>query len=106
MATTPENKVKRQIKDWLKQENIFYWSNAAGPYSVHGIPDIMAVRNGLLLGIEVKSPGKIKAATPHQKRFIAQLRAAGGIARVVDTLSQVQEMIEDADTTREECGCP
>jgi Holliday junction resolvase len=102
MATTPENRIKRQIKDWLKEEGIFHWSNAAGPYSVHGIPDIMAVRNGIVLGIEVKAPGKLKTATPHQKRFIAQLRAAGAIARVVDTLSQVQEMIADADITRQE----
>lgn len=102
MATTPENRVKRQIKDWLKKEGIFHWSNAAGPYSIHGIPDIMAVRDGVLLGIEVKAPGKLKNATPHQIKFIAQLEASGCLGRIVDDLSQVQEMVRHVDYSREE----
>ena len=73
MKTTPEKEdaVKRRIKKWLKDQGVFHWSNAAGPYSVHGIPDLMAVREGILYGIEVKRPGG--KPTPHQLRFIAAI---------------------------------
>lgn len=103
MATTPENAVKRRIKAWLKDQGIFHWSNAAGPYSVHGIPDLMAVRDGVLYGIEVKRPGG--KPTPHQLRFIAAIRAAGGRAAVCDTLDAVKELF-DVDITRQECRSP
>jgi len=99
LATTPENKVKNAIKAWLKREGIFYWSAAAGPFSTHGISDILALHNGVLYALEVKAPGKVANATPHQLRFIAAVKAGGGIGAVVDTLDAVKELIH-ADTTR------
>lgn len=102
MKTTPENAVKAKIKGWLKAQKIFYWSNAAGPYSVHGIPDLMAVRDGVLYGIEVKRPGG--KPTPHQLRFIAAIRAAGGKAAVCDSLDAVLELF-DVDITGQTRCC-
>jgi hypothetical protein len=96
MATTPENAVKARIKGWLKDQQIFYWSNAAGPYSVHGIPDLMAIKDGVLSGIEVNRPGG--RATPHQLRFIAAIQAAGGKAAVCDTLDAVLELFDVSPT--------
>lgn len=96
---TPESRVKDQIKKWLKDQKIFFWSNAAGPYSVHGLPDLMALHAGVLYGIEVKRPGG--KATPHQLRFIAAIQGAGGRAAVCDSLEAVQELFH-ADHPREE----
>lgn len=92
MATTPENRVKAAIKNWLKKEGIFYWSAAAGPYSTHGISDILAIHRGVFYAIEVKAPGKAGNATIHQHRFIEAVRAAGGQGAVVDTLDAVKEL--------------
>jgi hypothetical protein len=99
LATTPENRVKNAIKAWFKKEGIFYWSAAAGPFSTHGISDILALHNGVLYALEVKAPGKAGNATPHQLRFIAAVKASGGIGAVVDTLDAVKELIH-VDTTR------
>lgn len=104
MATTPENRVKAQIKKWLKDQGIFYWSAAAGPYSTHGISDILALHQGMLYALEVKAPGKVRNATTHQQRFIASVRAGGGIGAVVDTLDAVKELFHHADTARETRG--
>lgn len=100
MATTPENLVKGRIKKWLKDQGIFYWSAAAGPYSTHGISDILALHEGVLYALEVKAPGKQGNATVHQKKFIAAIKASGGIGAVVDTLESVKELF-DVNTTRQ-----
>jgi hypothetical protein len=99
LATTPENTVKARIKAWLKREGVFYWSAAAGPFSSHGISDILAVKDGVFYAIEVKAPGKAGNATPHQLRFIAAIKAAGGRGAVVDTLDAVKELFHVSDTS-------
>lgn len=102
MATTPENRVKAAIKKWLRDQGIFYWSAAAGPFSTHGISDILALHNGVLYALEVKAPGKSNNATPHQRRFIAAVQAAGGQGAVVDTLDAVKELFHASCSTRKE----
>lgn len=105
LATTPENKVKNAIKAWFKREGIFYWSAAAGPFSAHGVSDILALHEGVLYALEVKAPGKRGNATPHQLRFIAAVTASGGIGAVVDTLDAVKELF-NVDTARKESDSP
>lgn len=100
MASTPENKVKNAIKAWFKKEGIFYWSAAAGPFSTHGVSDILALHEGVLYALEVKAPGRRGNATPHQLRFIAAVEASGGIGAVVDTLDAVKELINVGHTER------
>jgi hypothetical protein len=99
-----ETPVKNAIKNWLKKEGIFYWSAAAGPYSTHGISDILALHRGVLFALEVKAPGKAGNATVHQLRFIDAVRAAGGQGAVVDTLDAVKELFNASHTPRK-CDC-
>jgi hypothetical protein len=47
-----------------------------------------------MLGIEAKAPGKRSNTTPLQDREIAAIQAAGGIAIVVDDVSQLATILE------------
>jgi hypothetical protein len=72
---------------------------------VHGIPDIicclpavvtpdMVGRTvGLFVGIETKAPGRLGNVTELQKYQIERIRAAGGIACVVDGVEVLAEEI-------------
>lgn len=62
-----------------------------GPYQRKGIPDILGVFKGQLFALEVKRPGE--KATDLQKWCIVQIRNAGGLAEVVTSVEQVQELL-------------
>lgn len=95
-ATTPENKVKGQIKKWLLSlPGCWFYSATAGPWSVGGIPDLIGVINGRFFAIEVKGPGRVNSATPLQKMRIAQIKGAGGVAFIADSLETVQTMFAE-----------
>lgn len=93
MASTPEGKLKAAIRLELNRRGIWHYVAAAGPYSVHGIPDIVGVWCGRALYIEVKAPGKRRNTTANQKRMLLQIADAGGIACVIDDLTQLQEIL-------------
>jgi Holliday junction resolvase len=52
---TPENLVKREIRDWLSYKGFFHFPIMQGLGSFAGIPDRIAVKNGVVLFIEAKS---------------------------------------------------
>lgn len=95
MASTPEGKVKAAIRKELTQRGIWHYIAAAGPYSVHGIPDIVCVWQGRALYIEVKAPGKRAGTTANQQRMLRLIAEAGGIACVVDSVEQIKEILSE-----------
>lgn len=94
MAQTPEGKVKDQVKKLLKARGIWYYMPMQNGMGVVGIPDLICCWDGRFLAIETKAPGKQKATTPNQKARIREIRAAGGMAIVVDDVSQVKEWLD------------
>lgn len=89
MAMTPESKVKAAIKRWLTKEGFYWFSAAAGPYSIHGVPDIIVCANGNFVGIEVKAPGKETHTTANQKLHLKRIRDNGGIDIVASSVDTV-----------------
>jgi len=76
MKNTPENLVKKEIKDWLSIQNWFHFPILQGLGAYHGIPDIIAVKNGIVLFIEVKSAtGRLSES---QQDFFRQIAGHGG----------------------------
>jgi Holliday junction resolvase len=57
--------------------------------SANGIPDLMALRNGTAIFIEVKALGK--KARPLQEFRINQLTKQGFTAKVIDQIEQIYE---------------
>lgn len=76
MKDTPENRVKREIKTYLKYKGwfVFHLLQSLGCYP--GLPDFIAVKNGHVLFIEAKSPqGK---QSDKQIQFEQDLALMGG----------------------------
>jgi Holliday junction resolvase len=71
-----ETDIRRQIQDYLRIRGwfVFYILQGLGAYK--GIPDLIAVKNGRVLFIELKTPRGRQS--DYQKQFQADLEAAGG----------------------------
>jgi Holliday junction resolvase len=82
-----ETDIRRQIQDYLRIRGwfVFYILQGLGAYK--GIPDLIAVKNGRVLFIELKTPRGRQS--DYQRKFQANLEAAGGeyvLCRGVDDL--------------------
>ena len=94
MATTPEGKVKDAVKKFLKEKGIWFFCPMQNGFGVVGIPDFICCDRGRFLAIETKAPGKIKNVSPNQAQRIVEIRKAGGIAVVIDDVSQLEKEFE------------
>lgn len=94
MAATPEKLVKAKIKDLLKVHNVYYAMPMGTGYGNSGVPDFLCCINGQFLAIEAKA-GKNKP-TALQDKNIADIRASGGVAMVVnEDLTELTAVIEN-----------
>lgn len=89
---TPEGRVKKDIRKWLKDRGVWFYMPVQSGMGVVGIPDFVCCWAGRFLAIEAKAPGKRGNTTPNQDHRIAEIRSAGGIAVVVDDVSQLTEI--------------
>ena len=80
--TTPEKKVKDKVKAFLKDQGAYFFMPATGGYGKSGVPDIVACLNGRFIGVECKANGNQPTAL--QRKNLAEITGAGGIAFVVD----------------------
>jgi len=53
---TPENLVKKEIKDWLDTYGFFHFPLTQGLGCHPGLPDRIAIKDGHVLFIEIKAP--------------------------------------------------
>ena len=91
MATTPEAKVKKRVKEILDKLEAYYFMPATGGYGRSGIPDIVGCLNGVFFAIECKAGKGIPTAL--QEREINKIRNAGGHAWLVNE-NNVNELFE------------
>ena len=73
----------------------FFWKEHGGQYGTAGIPDIIVCYKGRFIALEAKvgrnKPTRLQAAT------IEQIRRAGGVAAVVRSVEEVEEIMEAAN---------
>lgn len=87
-----ETDIKNQIKDYLYLRGWFNFPLTAGMGSYPGLPDRIAVKNGRVLFIEVKTAkGK---QSPKQEEFENRIKEAGGEYYVVRGIDDIQKIIE------------
>lgn len=97
-----EKQIQSQILQWLESQKIFHWRQNTGGmkrryedkngnskeyfvrFGYPGISDILGCHLGRMFAIEVKRPGG--RLTREQKQFLLNLRSAGGVAIVSDSL--------------------
>ena len=93
----PEKDIVAAIKKYLASlgSDVFFWKEHGGPYGTSGVPDIICCCKGRFLGLEVKQPkGRL---TELQKRALQKINTAGGIARRVESVADVQRIMEQVD---------
>lgn len=96
-----EAKFQSAILQYLKTApGVMAWKDQAGLYQTQGVPDILAIKDGLFLGFEVKRPffGELSAI---QQSFHERIRAAGGRVYVVSYVSQVKAILENIEAGRD-----
>ncbi len=101
MSTTPEGKVKRDVKRVLAKYNPLYefWP-VPNVYGASSLDCIVCFR-GVFISIETKASGK--KPTPRQDFMIEKMARAGGIVLVIDGpegLSQLEELLEHVANSR------
>jgi hypothetical protein len=79
---TPEGRVKAAVRKFLKSKGAWFYMRS-------GIPDFICCWEGKFYAIETKAPGKRSDATPNQLREIDGIKLAGGVALIVDDVSQL-----------------
>ena len=93
MATTPEGKVKKEIKKYLDEIGAWYYMPVSNGMGRVGCPDFIICYRGHFLAVEAKAPGKLFNVTPNQQREIEGIREALGLAIVADSVETVKEII-------------
>jgi len=94
--------IQNSICEYLALKKQFFWRQNNAPifsngryfampkYSKHGIPDIILIKDGIFIGLEVKTP-KTKQSD-NQKVFEEGLKEAGGQYHVVTSIDDVIEI--------------
>lgn len=106
VAATPEGRVKAQVKKLLESVGAYYFMPVSNGMGRVGIPDFIVCYRGRYYALETKAPGKRHNTTPNQKRELAAIIAAGGVALVVDNVKQLEGLFGGPDTPPEKSGGP
>ncbi len=101
-----ESQIVSAICDYLAARRVFFWRQNTTPaiqksadgwafrrmpkHSLRGVPDIIVVKQGQFIGLEVKRKGTYQS--PEQKEFEHRVTVAGGVYEVVRSIDDVQAM--------------
>lgn len=89
-----EKTIVENIKKYLLTiPNLFYWKEHGGQYGTAGLPDIIICYKGKFIAFECKRPGG--KPTLLQKITISKIERANGIVKIVSSLEEVKEIIEN-----------
>jgi len=85
---TPEAKVKKKVKECLKELGAYYVMPMTMGYGNSGAPDFIVCWRGMFFGVECKAgAGKTTAL---QEKNLADIRLAGGKAIVINETNVAQ----------------
>jgi Holliday junction resolvase len=88
MPPKPETKRQQQIAAYLRSLGYWVMKVHGGPFQMAGVPDLLAIKNGVARWFEVKVAGA--KPTPLQLAVMDELRQAGCPADVVHSIEEVQ----------------
>lgn len=90
---TPEGKVKKQVKEVLKNLGAYYVMPVTGGYGNSGAPDFLVCYKGLFIGVECKA-GR-NTVTALQLHNLNSIKNANGVGLVVneENVSELQSIL-------------
>jgi Holliday junction resolvase len=93
IVTERESDIQAGIRDFLRWKGWMVWKNHQSLGSYRGLADLTAVKDGVVLFIEVKtSKGRL---SEYQQRFRDELVQAGGNYLVARNVEQVEQALRD-----------
>ena len=84
-----ESDIRRQVRDYLRVKGWFVFHVLQGLGCYLGVTDLIAVKDGRVLFIELKTARGRQSQ--HQKKFQADLEAAGGEYVLCRGIKDLQE---------------
>ena len=90
---TPETALKAAVKEWLSYHGWSHWPNTQGMGSYPGIPDRTAIKDGRVVFIEVKVPGRNLSEA--QEAFKDMIGARGGVFLTVRDIDDLEALWRD-----------
>jgi len=93
-----ESDIKKQIKEYLKWNGWFCFHILAGMGMYKGIPDLIAIKNGILLFIEVKQAKGRQSL--YQKKFQENIELYGGDHIKYILVHNIDELIQNINTLK------
>lgn len=113
----PEDVIEHDILVYLYGLRIgFFWKNLstgyfdgkafrkqASPFAINGVPDILGVVNGMLIGFEVKAPNGVER--PSQIAFRKRAISEGAKVATVRSLREVIAALESWGLLPQEQPC-
>jgi len=87
-----EKVITESIQRALKVRAIWAYKVPGGYYGINGVPDLLCCANGRFVALEVKRPGN--KPTKLQEFRIAEIRASGGVAEVVESKEEAVKIVE------------
>lgn len=95
---TPETKVKKEIIAYIDTlQECWHVAFHTMGYGKRGVPDRLICYRGRFIALEIKAPGG--KATPWQERCIAEINAAGGVAKVVDSVIDLWYIFDEINAS-------
>jgi pantoate kinase len=93
MASTPEVKVKKQIRKLLDEAGAYYAMPIGTGYGNSGVPDFLICHRGRFIAVEAKAGNNKPTAL--QELHMARIRSNGGTALVIneDNLQELKELL-------------
>ena len=83
----------KAVKKWLKAHDYYVIRNQLGMGAHKGLSDLQAVKNGLTIYIECKSPKWRGKLNPDQVEFQRQVESHGALFILVDSVYGFDETI-------------
>ena len=90
-----ESSIQSKIIKWLKSDGYFV-TKLMGT-STNGIPDVLAIKNGKTIFVEVKRPGR--KAEPLQEYRMKELNMKGALAFVAHSVEETKIKIYKTRTS-------
>lgn len=108
----PRNENQLQAQVWKmvieRYPSAWIFHPVGGPYQKPGVPDLLICIDGYFIGMELKHPKPGESieharnrATVQQRKEIKRINAAGGIAGVVVSVKEAEEMLDRAFRKRD-----
>ena len=95
---TPEQSLKRALKDFIERHGGYWIAVTGGPWSKPGDPDMVAFfRDGRFIGIEAKTRDGVQSAIQFRRQ--REIENRGGVYLLVRSVEDLENGLRDRGIT-------